>query len=161
MVCKSVTPRNEAGVHLMRHTFLLIGTLSAFCFGCSSGPYVRSSPPPTPVVVAAGSAAAVSFGAEHAALIRAYYAEESSGSGSGRGRGRGRSGGLPPGIAKNLQRGKPLPPGIAKQYLPPDLLVRLPPLSAGLEYVVIAGKLLLVEIATQVVRDVLIDALFD
>ena len=141
----------------MRHTYLLIGTLSAFCFGCSSGPYLRSSPPAAPAVVTAGPAAAVSFGAEHAALIRAYYAEESS----GRGRGRGRNGGLPPGIAKNLQRGKPLPPGIAKQYLPPDLLVRLPPLSAGLEYVVIAGKLLLVEIATQAVRDVLIDALFD
>lgn len=30
--------------------------------------------------------------------------------------------GLPPGIAKNLQRGKPLPPGIAKKMynLPPD-----------------------------------------
>jgi len=140
----------------MRHTLLLIGTLSAFCCGCSSGPYVRSSAPAAPVVVSAGSAAAVSIGAEHAALIRAYYTEESP----GRGRGRGRNGGLPPGIAKNLERGKPLPPGIAKQYLPPDLLVRLPPLSAGLEYVVVAGKLLLVEIATQVVRDVLIDALF-
>ena len=29
---------------------------------------------------------------------------------------------LPPGIARNVARGKPLPPGIAKRALPPDLL---------------------------------------
>jgi hypothetical protein len=29
---------------------------------------------------------------------------------------------LPPGIAKNVARGKPLPPGIAKRAVPPDLL---------------------------------------
>jgi hypothetical protein len=54
-----------------------------------------------------------------------------------------------------------LPPGIAKQYLPQGLLVRLPRAGDGLEYLVVAGKLLLVEIATQVVREVLLDALFD
>lgn len=32
---------------------------------------------------------------------------------------------LPPGIAKNLERGKPLPPGIAKKALPNDLVVTL------------------------------------
>ena len=30
---------------------------------------------------------------------------------------------LPPGIAKNVARGKPLPPGIAKRAVPADLLV--------------------------------------
>ena len=33
---------------------------------------------------------------------------------------------LPPGIAKNVARGKPLPPGIAKRALPADLLVVAP-----------------------------------
>ena len=33
---------------------------------------------------------------------------------------------LPPGIAMNLQRGKPLPPGIAKKNLPGDLQSQLP-----------------------------------
>ena len=47
---------------------------------------------------------------------------------------------LPPGIAKNLERGKPLPPGIAKRSLPNDLLVRLPPVADGYERVVIAEK---------------------
>ena len=68
---------------------------------------------------------------------------------------------LPPGIAKNLKRGKPLPPGIAKRSLPNDLLVRLPPVADGYERVVIAGKILLVEIATQVIHDVLVEVLLD
>jgi hypothetical protein len=33
---------------------------------------------------------------------------------------------LPPGIAKNLARGKPLPPGIAKTRVPDAVLVKLP-----------------------------------
>ena len=33
---------------------------------------------------------------------------------------------LPPGIAKNLQRGKPLPPGIQKTRVPDGLAVKLP-----------------------------------
>jgi hypothetical protein len=33
---------------------------------------------------------------------------------------------LPPGIAKNLARGKPLPPGIAKTRVPDAVLVQLP-----------------------------------
>ena len=34
---------------------------------------------------------------------------------------------LPPGIAKNVARGKPLPPGIAKKALPSDLLLAVSP----------------------------------
>jgi len=65
--------------------------------------------------------------------------------------------GLPPGIAKNLQRGKALPPGIAKQQLPPDLVVNLPPAPRGHERVIVDGRVVLIEIATQVIRDVLTD----
>jgi len=61
----------------------------------------------------------------------------------------------------NLQRGKPLPPGIAKQQLPDSLLRRLPPVPRGYERVVVDGKVLLIEIATQVIRDVLTDVFFD
>lgn len=86
--------------------------------------------------------------------VRAWYGQSASGNG------RGRSGGLPSGIARNLERGKPLPPGIAKQYLPQNVLVQLPSPGTGLEYIVVAGKLLLVEAATQIVRQVLLDSLF-
>ena len=67
--------------------------------------------------------------------------------------------GLPPGIAKNLRRGKPLPPGIAKQVLPSGLIHLLPPPPHGFERVVLAGKILLVEVATQVIHDVLEDVI--
>jgi hypothetical protein len=86
--------------------------------------------------------------------VRAYY------DGHSRGNGRGRNGGLPPGIEKNLARGKPLPPGIAKQHLPADLVVQISAPPRGMEYVVVAGKLLLVEVATQIVREILLEAVF-
>jgi len=62
---------------------------------------------------------------------------------------------LPPGIAKNLERGKPLPPGIAKRYLPADLQEELPVAPEGYERIVIDDKILLIEIATQMIQDVL------
>ena len=119
----------------------------------SSGP-----PPPVPTrttAVTRPAVTVVTLTAEDAAFVRAYYGNQGP-----RGNGRGRGGGLPPGIARNLERGKPVPPGIAKQYLPTDLVRRLPALERGLEYVVVAGKLLLVETATQVVRQVLLETVF-
>ena len=74
---------------------------------------------------------------------------------------RGRNGGLPPGIARNLERGKPLPPGIAKQHVPTHILAQLPSLEDGFEYVVVAGKILLIEIATQLIHDVLVDVILE
>ena len=65
--------------------------------------------------------------------------------------------GLPPGIAKNLARGKPLPPGIAKRYLPGTLLGRLPT-RPGYEWLVVDSDILLVVAATAVIVDVLADA---
>ena len=62
---------------------------------------------------------------------------------------------IPPGIARNLARGKSLPPGIARQVLPSSLEQNLPPVKRGFERVVVDGKVLLVEVATQVIHDVL------
>ena len=64
--------------------------------------------------------------------------------------------GLPPGIAKNLARGKPLPPGIAKRTLPPGLLGRLPA-RPGYEWVAVGRDVALVAIATGIVTDILSD----
>ncbi len=52
-----------------------------------------------------------------------------------------------------------LPPGIAKRYLPSDLLSTLPAAPGGYERLIIDGKVLLVEIATQIIHDVLTDAI--
>lgn len=63
-------------------------------------------------------------------------------------------GSLPPGIRKNLARGKPLPPGIAKKMVPGPMLARLP-VHPGYEWRVAGNDLILVAIATAVVADVL------
>lgn len=65
-------------------------------------------------------------------------------------------GSLPPGIRKNLARGKPLPPGIAKKMVPGPMLARLP-VYPGYEWRVAGSDLILVAVATAIVADVLFD----
>jgi len=153
---------------------LTIASLAALlcAAGCSSNPSVRTptSRPPvrTTATMPPRTTATVSttrsvttrivLSSDQIAAVRAHFAAPSRG--NGRGNGRGRNGGLPPGIAMNLERGKALPPGIARQTLPSSLIATLPRLDSGLSYVVAAGKLLLIDAATDIVRDVLIDALF-
>ena len=67
--------------------------------------------------------------------------------------------GLPPGIAMNLERGKPLPPGIAKQYLPDDLEHKLPPVRDGYERRIVDNDVLLIETDTGRIADILTDVL--
>ena len=98
----------------------------------------------------------VRFSSDEVSIIRTYYEQQSV----ARKPDKKRRGQLPPGIAKNLGRGKPLPPGIAKRFLPGDLLGRLPPVPRGFERIVVDGKVLLVEIATQVIHDILTDIVF-
>lgn len=65
---------------------------------------------------------------------------------------------LPPGIARNLARGKPLPPGIAKRYAPAGLLRQLAP-RPGYEILVAGASILLVHAATGIVHDILSDVI--
>ena len=67
--------------------------------------------------------------------------------------------GLPPGIQKKLERGGTLPPGIAKNYLPDDLEHRLPPLPQGYERTIVGNDVLLVEIDTGRIADIVTDAI--
>lgn len=61
---------------------------------------------------------------------------------------------LPPGIAKNLARGKPLPPGIAKKY-PPNAMLSQLPYHPGYEWRIAGSDLILVALGTAIVADVL------
>lgn len=61
---------------------------------------------------------------------------------------------LPPGIRKNLARGKPLPPGIAKKLVPGSLLGRLPR-HPGYEWRIAGTDLILISVATAVIADIL------
>ena len=103
----------------------------------------------------------VVFSDGEASIIRAYYRDDETHRNSkNKDKGHGRSS-LPPGIAKNLGRGKSLPPGIAKQYLPAGLIDRLPPPPHGFERIVLSGKVLLVDVATQVIHDMLEDVILN
>ena len=62
---------------------------------------------------------------------------------------------LPPGIARNLARGKPLPPGIARTRLPDGLLRELPRRD-GADWIRQGDAVILVN-TTGVVLDVLRD----
>ena len=128
----------------MRHLSIAVFLLLALTAGWS-GP------------VQADGSVSVVFSDSEARIIASWYREHGAEAGS-RKHGK-KAGGLPPGIAKNLARGKALPPGIAKQYLPGDLAAALPRPPTGYERVIVDGKILLVEIATRVVHDILTDVI--
>lgn len=65
---------------------------------------------------------------------------------------------LPPGIRRRLARGKPLPPGIAKRFAPDGLRSRLH-LPDGYALVEVGLDVLLVEVATNVIHDKLMDVI--
>lgn len=67
--------------------------------------------------------------------------------------------GLPPGIQKKLARGGTMPPGIAKQYLPDGLVTQLPPPPHGYERRIVGGDVVLVEIDTGYIADIITDAI--
>ena len=65
---------------------------------------------------------------------------------------------LPPRIARKVARGGTVPPGLAKKTFPTGLLAQLPA-RPGQEWRVVGTDLLIVEIATNVIVDVLKEAL--
>lgn len=80
--------------------------------------------------------------------IRSYYAAHSAGGVQP----------LPPGIARNLARGKPLPPGIAKRYAPGNLVALLTS-RPGTEVLVVGAHVVLIDRATGVVIDIVANAI--
>ena len=84
---------------------------------------------------------------------------DSNTDGKGKKSRKGKDKGLPPGIQKKLERGGTLPPGIAKRYLPDDLISQLPPPPAGYERTIIGTDVLLVEIDTGKIADIITDAI--
>ncbi len=65
---------------------------------------------------------------------------------------------LPPGIAKNLARGKPIPPGIAKRGVPNALSTKLS-IPSGYELQTVGTDVVLIEAGTRIVADILKDIL--
>ncbi len=109
----------------------------------------------SPLAAVADIGVSVEFSDEEVRIIGAWYEERGAGNDNAKSRHKGKR--LPPGIAKNLARGKPLPPGIAKQQLPDGLVHALPAPPRGYERIIVDGKVLLVDVATQVIHDILTD----
>lgn len=65
---------------------------------------------------------------------------------------------LPPGIRKNMARGKPIPPGLAYNRVPAPYLATLPRYN-GYEWRGYGSDLVLVSIVSNVIADVIVDAL--
>jgi len=99
-------------------------------------------------VTAEVSLAGITLSAELSTQIRSFYASRPASNVES----------LPPGIRRNLARGKPLPPGIAKRSAPPELSSRVH-LRDGYELVEVGVDVFLVEVATNMVHDVLMDVI--
>lgn len=90
---------------------------------------------------------------------REYYQEHEGGDDGEAGKGnKHKKKELPPGIAKKLERGGTMPPGIAKQFLPDGLEKQLLPPPRGFERTIVGNDVLLVEIDTGKIADILTDA---
>lgn len=121
-----------------------------------------------PVAAAEKDLAQIVFSAAERSIITDYYGDGDTGENAERGKGAGKnkgnkgrgnkgqgvgSQGLPPGLAGR----EVLPPGIAMRQLPGTLASRLPPAPTGFERAIIDNDLVLVEIGTRIVHDIITD----
>ncbi len=106
----------------------------------------------TPTAGAGG----IGFSLDEKEIISAFFGvggkQDKGGKGGKGGKGVG-SQGLPPGLAMN---GK-MSPGIAKRHLPLILAGQLPKPPKGFERVIVDDDILLIEIATNIIHDVITD----
>jgi Ni/Co efflux regulator RcnB len=72
-----------------------------------------------------------------------------------KGKGKNKRKELPKGIAKKLERGGTLPPGMAKRGLPGNLEKELSPAPKGYERILSDGQVVLSDIATGVISDII------
>lgn len=101
-----------------------------------------------PVASASVGGATISLSIGDRELIREFYASHTHSGVEA----------LPPGIRRNLARGKPLPPGIAKKAPPTELLSRIR-VPGEFEVVEVGLDVFLVEVATGLIHDALMDVI--
>ena len=66
---------------------------------------------------------------------------------------------LPPGLQRHLEKYGTLPPGLEKRRLPGDLESLLPRARPGTERVIVDGDVFLIQKATGLVLDILLDVI--
>ena len=127
--------------------------------------FLAFSPPVLAQSKSGNAAANAIFNEVEKRLIRNYFGQQATNTGrlkfkkgkKGRGaKGRGgRGGGLPPGLAMQLRRNGTLPPGLAKKALPSGLAGRLPPLAPGTQRFIVNNDVVLIQLATGLILDIL------
>ena len=135
--------RHAVAVALVLPIVLLSAT-DAEAQGRGRGRGRGSRPVPTTTTPAVTAEITISLGDR--ARIRAFYESEP----------RRDVQALPPGIRRNLERSKALPPGIAKRS-PPQGLRSTITVPERFEIIEVGLDVLLVEVATGVIHDVLMD----
>ncbi len=130
---------------------ILLALLAATLIAAAVSPVAAKKDQARNDQVTAGPGAQIAFSVTERRLITQYFASpEAARSMNAKP--------LPPGIAKKVARGGALPPGIAKRYLPQDLDGRLPPVQVGTERVVVGTDVLLVQVDTGLVLDIIRNA---
>jgi hypothetical protein len=131
-------------MHIAKHRRLFVGALFAAILLLVPGRAQAQRRNVSAIEISAG--VALSVGQRES--IRTYYAAHP----------RTDLEALPPGIRKKLSRGKPLPPGIAKKAAPSELgsMIAVP---AGYQVVEVGLDVLLVEVATGIIHDILMDVI--
>jgi Ni/Co efflux regulator RcnB len=97
------------------------------------------------------------FGERHRMVVREYYGQQFRHGKCPPGLAKKHNGCMPPGQAKKWSVGEPLPRDVVYYKLPPVLVAKLPPPSAGERYVRVAGDILLIAVGTGMVLDAIRD----
>jgi Ni/Co efflux regulator RcnB len=90
-------------------------------------------------------------------VVREYYSAPPRGGRCPPGLARKENGCMPPGQARRWERGHRLPPDLVYHEVPPELIVRLPPIPVSERYVRVAGDVLLIAAGTGLVLDAIED----
>ncbi len=96
----------------------------------------------------------VNFGERDYIVVRDYYSDLGH---CPPGLAKKHNGCMPPGQAKKWHVGHVLPPDVIYYDLPPELVVRLPPTSAGYKYVRVGADILKIAVGTGLVVDAIED----
>lgn len=96
----------------------------------------------------------IDFGQRDYVVVRDYYSDIGH---CPPGLAKKNNGCMPPGQAKKWRVGHPLPPDVIYYDLPPELVVRLSPTSAGYKYVRVGADILKIAVGTGLIVDAIED----
>ena len=143
----------------IKRPLVLAAVLSSFCAvpAWADKPEWAGHGKPSHAAGKHGESARHGFSDEARRTIDDYYGERARAGKCPPGLAKKHNGCLPPGQAKQWQRGARLPSGVVIYDLPRDLSIRLGTPPAGYRYVRVASDILLIAVGTSMVVDAIED----